>query len=456
MSMRRRHALLLVVALGVVALAVWWPEKTVLDLRTFGAVGNGIVDDGPALQRALDALAIAGGGTLRVPPGRYAIATPVAKDFSSKASTIAIQGDGPGTAIDVAGNATGLSLTSEFIVKVGRERTALALAGLNTLLIRDVAFVGVKEVRDDAHVVLQVDAIERVRIDHCEFYGLASLTAGGSIIAAHKSGLNIDRTAFLGCATNSAHWTSIAQNLTWNDVAITNTKFIDYGNRPDFYSKTPLGAPYSWIGIGDAATAQPSSLQRNAVIRNVFLDEGALIGITARPNLPKPSRTPFNVFISAARLNVSNLAACGIYLTGADNVLIERSHLGWSHNADAAIILKDVSEAILDRLECVDAANTIRADGDTERLVVINSTYQTLDSAAPYTKTISTPDDPVQFVRQQFRDVLHADPKLQVLHAWAGQMLRCEGDASCLIERRAALAKYLKGAQKAAGRGSSP
>jgi hypothetical protein len=51
-------------------------------------------------------------------------------------------------------------------------------------------------------------------------------------------------------------------------------------------------------------------------------------------------------------MNVSNLGAWVIYLSGARKVLIEKSHLGWSHNADAAIVLKGVQEAVLDRVEC--------------------------------------------------------------------------------------------------------
>lgn len=418
-------------------------KATVLNLRSFGATGDGISDDGPALQRALDALAASGGGTLYVPPGSYAIATPVARGFSSKASAIAIAGKDSGTAIDVAGNGSGLNLTSAFIIKVGKAYVALALGGLESLTIRDIAFIGVQNVRDDAHVVLQVNGIERVRIEHCEFYGLASLT-GGAIVAAYQSGLTIDRTAFLGCATNSAHSASMIQSQAWKTISITNTKFIDYGDRPDAYSKTPLGVPYSWIGIGGAEDVQATSFRRDAVIRNVFLDEGALFGITARPDLDPASSAPFNVFISAIRMNVSNLAASGIYLSGADKVLIEQSHLGWSHNADAAVILKDVDEAILDRLECVAHANTIRADGDTKRLVVINSTYQTLDSAAPYTKTITTPDDPVQLVRQTYRKILRADPDLHELHFWTDQILKCEGFAPCSVETRTALTKYLR------------
>src|SRR6185503_18002320 len=63
-----------------------------INLRDFGAVGDGVTDDGPAFQAALDALATAGGGTLFVPEGKYAITTPVSKDFTGLASSITIKG----------------------------------------------------------------------------------------------------------------------------------------------------------------------------------------------------------------------------------------------------------------------------------------------------------------------------------------------------------------------------
>jgi hypothetical protein len=43
------------------------------DVRAFGAVGDGTRDDGPAIQKAIDALHRAGGGTLLFPPGRYRV-----------------------------------------------------------------------------------------------------------------------------------------------------------------------------------------------------------------------------------------------------------------------------------------------------------------------------------------------------------------------------------------------
>ena len=52
-------------------------NELVLSVADFGSKGDGVTDDGPAFQRALDALAEAGGGTLFVPAGHYFIGSPV-------------------------------------------------------------------------------------------------------------------------------------------------------------------------------------------------------------------------------------------------------------------------------------------------------------------------------------------------------------------------------------------
>jgi len=49
------------------------PPARVFDVSQFGAVGDGIADDSQAIVKALEAAKEAGGGRVRVPPGRYVI-----------------------------------------------------------------------------------------------------------------------------------------------------------------------------------------------------------------------------------------------------------------------------------------------------------------------------------------------------------------------------------------------
>lgn len=418
----------------------------VFNLADYGAVGDGVADDGPALQSALDAVAAAGGGTVFVPAGRYAIATPVFKNFAGLASSVTIRGVESPTTVDTTGNgqalSRGLELVSEFYPKTG-EQNALSVSGLQNFLLTDIAFVGSSDVETDAAITLYLDAVEEATIRHCEFYGL-STQIGGAIVYAHGSGLRIEQTKFLGSTANSGLYSPVVQNLNWKGITIKDTVFIDYGQRPEMFSKTGLGAPYSWINIGDAAPTTNTSPRREVVLDTVFLDEGGYFGLSSLPLLYDASSAPIDLlYITGLRMNVSNFGTTGHNLYDLQRVLIEDSHYGWSHNAEAAISLQSVGNAILDRVECVAAAERIRADASTGRLTVINSVYTSLDSLAQTTNVVTTDDDPVLYVRQRFEAALGRAPDAAAHFHWSDLLVQCGADAPCLAARQAELGSYL-------------
>jgi len=423
------------------------------NLQDYGSVGDGMTDDGPALQRALDAAANAGGGIIYVPAGRYAIVTPVVKDFSDiPAARLTIQGVESSTPLNVDGNGheltIGLDLTSEFVIKSGEAANALSLSGLRSLLIKDLVFIGTLERLSDALVTISLSDISEATIRHCEFYGLASLLRNGAIVLASRSRLNITETAFLGCTIGSGYDGAVVQNTSWKNISITESVFVDYGRRPDFYGKTTWGAVYSWIGIGNAAGVDNLSPRREAFISHVFLDEGHIFGIASRPDLyPAPGNAPIDlIYISRLRMNVNNLGFSGLYLYKANRVFVADSYFGWSHNAASALSIVDVGEAVLDKLECVEAADTIYADTTTNKLTVINSVYEHLYSLAQTTlviNTVTASEDPAQYVAQQFRDALGREPDAAAHVYWTNQLLLCAGIAQCVDECQVALARYL-------------
>src|SRR5204863_6415656 len=113
-------------------------EAEVFNLRDFGAVGDGVTDDGPAFQSALDALALAGGGTLFIAEGKYVIATPVFKNFTGSASSITIKGVESLTPVAPPNSigfvlAGGLDLLSEVYPRTGQTQIAISIVGLRSL-----------------------------------------------------------------------------------------------------------------------------------------------------------------------------------------------------------------------------------------------------------------------------------------------------------------------------------
>lgn len=77
----------------------WFPALGAFNARGFGAMGDNVSDDTPAIQAAVDAAVAAGGGVVRIPAGLYRISAPITWD----ADRVAVEGDGGSTRIIVTG-----------------------------------------------------------------------------------------------------------------------------------------------------------------------------------------------------------------------------------------------------------------------------------------------------------------------------------------------------------------
>ena len=446
--------LLTLLAIVVLCASAVEAQNGIVSLSDYEAVGDGVADDGPALQRALDALAKAGGGTLFVPAGVYLIRTPVVKDFAG--ASVYIQGV-PSSKMPAAPTAGGeelagsLDLVSEFIPATGVNDSAITLRNIDNLTVEHLAFTGIEASITDAFITLYLSDIKHATVRHSEFYGLATFASipglgGGNIIRAVRSELSVESSVFLGCASNSGAYAPIIDNIEWKKFSISNSIFIDYGLR-SYFGKLGLGAPLSWINLASVAPRTPDSPRREVVIRDTFLDEGGWIGISAFPHLWGFPVDPIDlIYISGLKMNVSNLGTAGHQFFDVRNVLIENSHYGWSRNTGAAIDLYRTDHAILDNLTCIAEADRIRVDDRTERLTVINSVYDALDSQALTTTELQTApeDDPVQYVRQRFLTVLGKEPEPAAHFYWSDLLIRCGNDTDCLNEQRAELGRYLE------------
>ncbi len=428
-----------------------------LDLKDFGATGDGVTDDGPALQAALDALADAGGGSLFVPEGRYAILTPVAKSFAGLDASITISGVTSNTPVAPPGASgdqltRGLDLKSEFLPRTGASGVALRLADLSAASVNDIAFVGTPGVTTDAAYTLAFVDVDDASVTHCEFYGLSSSMFGSDVFAM-RSHFKIARSVFLGCTANSGVYTSVVQNLEWKGFVLEEAVFADYGQRPELFSKMGLASPLSWVELGNAAALTNDSPRREAVFRSVFLDEGGFFGVASLPSRYSPPSAPIDLFyVTGLRMNVSNLNASGHFLMGLRAALVEDSVYGWSQHADSAITFQGAGHAILDRVRTEAAATRIRADAATARLTVIDSVYQELSSFSPQTFVINTAqpgEDPVLHVRERFESTLSRAPDAAAHFYWSDKILRCGSDAQCVASALDALDAFLSASPSA-------
>src|SRR5439155_25500720 len=129
--------------------------------------------------------------------------------------------------------------------------------------------------------------------------GLSSVEDGGAVLYTDNSGLKIVQTAFLGCTGNSAIRNSVVLATNWKSLSLTESVFVDYGQRPGFFSKTGMGTPYSWFMIADAAPVDTASPRRDATIRNVFMDEAAFLAIASIPDYYDQTAAPADlIYIS--------------------------------------------------------------------------------------------------------------------------------------------------------------
>jgi len=425
-------------------------NELVLSVADFGSNGDGVTDDGPAFQRALDALAEAGGGTLFVPGGHYLIASPVTKDFFGISGSITIRGEASDK-MPAPPTATGeqlslsLDLPSEIIPATGSAGSAFTLTNIHDLTIEHLTFIGRASAITDALVTINLSDINSASIYHCEFYAISALIPGGNVIRAQRTDLSIQQSSFLGCTSNSAAYAPIVENFEWNRFTISNSIFLDYGQRP-LFSKMGLGSPISWINFDLPAARTNESSRREVVIRDIFLDEGGYVGITAYPHRWTPPTKIDLVYISGLKMNVCNFGTAGNQFFDVKNVLIEKSYYGWSHLTGTAVDIHRSEHAILDQLTLAATARLIRADDGTDRLTVINSDFQDVISLAQTTTVLETPleEDPVQYVRQQFLLLSGREPDAAAHFYWSDLLLRCGDDQNCLDASRTALNDYLK------------
>jgi polygalacturonase len=157
------------------------------NVRQYGAKGDGVARDTAAIQAAIDAAAAAGGGTVLVPPGKYAIArielksgvtlhldkgamllgSTQRKDYAHGQSAIVFARDAHQLAVEGEGAING-QVTADYGSRWGAPTVPAFRTGLVRLEdCRDVAFRGVTLMNSDSWT-LHLRGCRHVRIEGIE------------------------------------------------------------------------------------------------------------------------------------------------------------------------------------------------------------------------------------------------------------------------------------------------
>src|SRR5688500_7421158 len=93
-----------------------------LNVKDFGAIGNGSTDDTAAIQAAIDALPAAG-GLIVIPAGTYVVSSSLVLKEG-----VQLEGSGPGTILRAASASLGID-----VVKIGDGISTLSFAAVRNL-----------------------------------------------------------------------------------------------------------------------------------------------------------------------------------------------------------------------------------------------------------------------------------------------------------------------------------
>ena len=334
-------------------------------------------DDGPALQRALDDVISKGGGELRIPPGKYLIATPVAENLTNSNAFVL----------------SGAGSSSRLIISVDKTATALQLSNAEQLVMRDFVFVGTPNARDDAMIVLGFSYCYLAHLINVDFYGLGSVsTRGGSVVGAVRTHLKLTTCGFHGSVGSSGVNNPTVRSDYHMGLEADHCEFIDWGFLDgDFYSKTGITATLAWIYAGNVSSPSGDVRAEGQVrIRNCNFDEGGYFGVLVYPNLSQGGRLAF-VHISGCRTNVdSGTGAIGLWVANTDHVKVDQTWFGYVVYNRTACRFDGCIDVVLDGVQAKNGSTKIEMINSrpNSSLLVRECEYGSLSSNATVTNIV--------------------------------------------------------------------
>lgn len=334
-------------------------EGPMYDVTDYGAVGDGVTNDAPAFQAALDA-AFATGGEIVIPAGRFKLGSSVVANMIGGGSQLTFRG---------AGGATELLIATPM---------ALAIHNLDGILsFRDFVLVG-SQAGDNCIVAISAHGCGQAHFERVSAYGVGCngapyLADFGSLVRLYSCPASFRDCAFYG-SYGQAGLIYVEQ---LRGVSLEGVHFIDIGAlRGVTYNKVG-GANGPWLRVkhlapqGFTATSQMSV----RAARCIF-DEGPGVGI---------------VVDGAERVRRVGLEDCAFNVGGSgyaarfrdvENLTIDGGAVGWAHSDRDVYRLEDVGTARLDHVQTQpDRVLRLTADADCRFVHMRDSSLEVVSAA---------------------------------------------------------------------------
>lgn len=328
----------LLLAAGTTLRARQQPRTTTsVNVKDYGAVGDGQADDTEAIRSAMDAMAstTANSAVLFFPAGTYRITDKVFEDFKNKQSNIIIRGTGSMSQIQFAIDST---------------NTGFSLAKAISIKFQDLTFIGIPEMNIGRGIFL--DTINQAVFENVHFYGVNSFgySWGGALVATN-SRLALRDVSFRGCGGDSNNNTGNVTVFNWRDISLDNVEFLDFGaiNGVNYSTRS---SPDGWVRLGNPLISSNSYNSFSggfATFRNVVSDEGGASTLKAYVDGDSQIQS---IIIEGWRAN--NGVLNGFWFNGVHYAVIRNSQMAYQPS-----VVQDGFNAVLatnvDTLEIVNS-----------------------------------------------------------------------------------------------------
>ncbi len=292
-----------------------WVKQNVVNLKvfnvkSFGAVGNGVTDDSTAIQAAVTAATAAGGGTIYFPPGNFAVLKPAVNLGSITLNNVAnltFLGDGYASRIQMVGDAALGTWYMFFIRNATRCTWAnLRLDGPN--------ITNPDPAGQNIGLFFQSQGADAAGPTHCDVVGCYFGRFVGDAIdvqgAAGKPALDIkiasnsfelqDGNATGSRASVLAQRYSQEVSLQWNWVTGAHDNQIDF--EPTGGGGDPAAGPLEWSLIGNQIDASKGGVSAAITLSG--------IGTT---QFDTRTRCAFNTITNGGSIQGLNLSNCVVF-----------------------------------------------------------------------------------------------------------------------------------------------